>query len=370
MHIEVVDFRDAQTHGVADFNRRLLEGGQSLLFPASTVPEWLPKLPGRKLFQEYYLAADDDGRIRGGYLLKHQEFRVGGKTFSIGDFQLPISEGVVNRTYAPLGAALLRSAERRTPLLYSLGMGPLSEPLPRLLAASGWRVTPVPFFFRVVHPVPFLRNSVYLRRSLLMRLVLDALAFSGVGWGGIKLVHAVASPAPAPTVSGEIVDEFTEWTDAVWKTCRAHYGMCAVRDTETLRILYPRDDARFVRLRIRRGAETIGWAVLLNNKWWNHRHFGQMRLGAIADGLAAPTDDAEVVRCATRFLQRRGVDLIVSNQAHHAWRRAFRRSGYLRGPSNFNFASSKSLTALLQFGGVQQDDMHWTRGDGDGPINL
>ena len=142
MHIEVVDFRDAQTHGVADFNRRLLEGGQSLLFPASTVPEWLPKLPGRKLFQEYYLAADDDGRIRGGYLLKHQEFRVGGKTFSIGDFQLPISEGVVNRTYAPLGAGVLAGAERRTPLLYSLGMGPLSEPLPRLLAASGWRSHP------------------------------------------------------------------------------------------------------------------------------------------------------------------------------------------------------------------------------------
>ena len=146
--------------------------------------------------------------------------------------------------------------------------------------------------------------------------------------------------------------------------------MCAVRDMETLQILYPRDDARFVRLRIRRGAETIGWAVLLNNRWWNHKHFGRMRLGSIADVLAAPADAAEVVRCATRFLQQRGVDLIVSNQSHAAWRRAFRKSGYLRGPSNFNFASSKPLSGLLQSAGVQQEDMHWTRGDGDGPINL
>ena len=77
-----------------------------------------------------------------------------------------------------------------------------------------------------------------------------------------------------------------------------------------------------------------------------------------------------MVRCATRFLQQRGVDLIVSNQSHAAWRRAFRKSGYLRGPSNFNFASSKPLSGLLQSAGVQQEDMHWTRGDGDGPMNL
>ncbi|MGO8689534.1 MAG: hypothetical protein ACLQLG_07860 [Thermoguttaceae bacterium] len=372
MHIEVVDFREALTGAVADFNRRLLEGGQPVSFPASAVPEWLPKLSGRKLFQELYVAADAEGSVHGGYLLKYQEFRIGDQTLSIGDFQLPVSEGFVNRAYMPLGAALLRNAERRMPLLYSLGMGPLSEPLPRLLAASGWRVTPVPFFFRIVHPVPFLRNGVYLRRNVLLRRVLDVLAFSGLGWAGVKLVYAVAAPAPAPapTTSGEIVEEFSEWTDRVWETCRAHYGMCAVRDMETLQILYPRDDARFVRLRIRRGAETIGWAVLLNNRWWNHKHFGRMRLGSIADVLAAPADAAEVVRCATRFLQQRGVDLIVSNQSHAAWRRAFRKSGYLRGPSNFNFASSKPLSGLLQSAGVQQEDMHWTRGDGDGPINL
>ena len=167
-------------------------------FPASAVPEWLPKLSGRKLFQELYVAADAEGSVHGGYLFKYQEFRIGNQTLSIGDFQLPVSEGFVNRAYMPSGAALLRNAERRMPLLYSLGMGPLSEPLPRLLAASGWRVTPVPFFFRIVHPVPFLRNGVYLRRNVLLRRLLDVLAFSGLGWAGVKLVYAVAAPAPRP----------------------------------------------------------------------------------------------------------------------------------------------------------------------------
>jgi hypothetical protein len=201
-------------------------------------------------------------------------------------------------------------------------MGPLTESLPRLLGASGWCVAPVPFFFRIVHPFPFLRNSVYLRRNAVTRSLLDGLAWSGLGWGAVKLAHAVLSPAgsPSPATSGEIVDEFTEWSDELWETCKDHYGMCAVRNAETLQILYPPDDARFVRLRVRHGARTVGWAVLLNNRWWNHRHFGRMRVGSIADCLSAPADAAEVVRCATQFLQRREVDLIVSNQSHAAWR--------------------------------------------------
>ena len=105
MHIEVVDFREALTGAVADFNRRLLEGGQPVSFPASAVPEWLPKLSGRKLFQELYVAADAEGSVHGGYLLKYQEFRIGNQTLSIGDFQLPVSEGFVNRAYMPLGGA-------------------------------------------------------------------------------------------------------------------------------------------------------------------------------------------------------------------------------------------------------------------------
>jgi hypothetical protein len=372
MHLDFVDYREELTAAVAAFNRRLVDGGQSLLFPALPVPEWLPRRPGRKIFQEYYVAADAEGRVRGGYMLKHQEFRIGQEVLSIGDFQLPISEGVVNRAYAALGAALLRSAEQRQPLLYCLGMGALTESLPRLLAASGWRVASVPFFFRIVHPFPFLRNSVYLRRNAVMRSLLDVLAWSGLGWAAVKLIYAVLAPAaaPSPATTAELVDEFTAWTDELWDACKDHYGMCAVRNAETLRVLYPRDDARFVRLRIRRGDRTIGWTVLLNNRWYNHRHFGRMRLGSIADCLSAPADATEVIRCATQFLERRSVDLIVSNQSHAAWCKALRSSGFLSGPSNFNFASSQPLSQLLDSAGVGLGDMHWNRGDGDGPINL
>jgi hypothetical protein len=60
------------------------------------------------------------------------------------------------------------------------------------------------------------------------------------------------------------------------------------------------------------------------------------------------------------------VDLIVSNQLHGAWVSALRGAGFRAGPSNFIFAMSKALTALIPEGA----EVHINRGDGDGPIHL
>ena len=61
---------------------------------------------------------------------------------------------------------------------------------------------------------------------------------------------------------------------------------------------------------------------------------------------------------------------MVSNQSHAAWRGGFRQAGFLAGPPHFLFASSPELTKLLRREGLENDDLHFNRGDGDGPINL
>jgi hypothetical protein len=146
--------------------------------------------------------------------------------------------------------------------------------------------------------------------------------------------------------------------------------MVAVRTAEVLRVLYPSDDPRFIRLKISEGDQPIGWSVLLDTQCTEHRHFGALRLGSVVDGLASVSDTQEVVRVCTEELERRGADLIVSNQSHAAWCRAFERVGYFEGPSNFLMGTSPKLTQLLQASEVAPYDMHLNRGDGDGPIHL
>ena len=60
----------------------------------------------------------------------------------------------------------------------------------------------------------------------------------------------------------------------------------------------------------------------------------------------------------------------MSNQSHIFWKNALKTNSFIKGPSNFIFASSKVLSDKLMGNIKSKDYIHLTRGDGDGPINL
>ena len=116
--------------------------------------------------------------------------------------------------------------------------------------------------------------------------------------------------------------------------------------------------------------QSVGWAVLLDTQMVDNKYFGNLRVGSIVDCLASPENASGVIRAATKVLEDRGVDLIVSNQSHAAWCAGLRDAGFLLGPSNFPFAASKELTKLIHPVPTSMAQCHFTRGDGDGPIHL
>jgi hypothetical protein len=238
-----------------------------------------------------------------------------------------------------------------------------------VLQALGFALWDVPFHFRVVRPARFLREFQPARRGAPARALLDVLAWSGAG----KLLRAAHVLRARPRRDGaraEIVERFADWADRVWEEAAPGYALVAVRDAAALNRIYPETDRRAIRLRVTCDGEVAGWAVLLDTPMSGHKHFGALRLGSIVDCLARPGREAAVARAATRLLEARGVDLIVSNQADGAWRSALSRAGWLRGPSNFIFAASRALARELRPSDVQTARMHVNRGDGEGPTHL
>lgn len=372
MSITITEFTADHLEAVVHFNERLRSGGMHTQFPESSVPLWLPPAAGRPVYQEYFVALDDEAVVRGAYILKHQDFKIKDRVVSVGDFGLPISEGTVDRKYSNIASRLLFNAIGRQPLLYGLGMGGYDEAVARLFTAARWLMFTVPFFFKVIHPTRFCRNITTLRRSPPKRIVLDLAAWTGLGWLGVKTVQAIRGKriAAAASVTVESVDEFGPWADDIWEACGDDYGMIALRSCDVLRVLYPREDPRFIRLKVYEGERLLGWAVMLDTQMSKHKQFGAMRVGSFVDGLASASDAGKVVSAATTHLERQGVDLIVSNQSHAAWCSAFSAAGFLRGPSNFLFGGSRKLAELLKSQGVESDQIYLNRGDGDGPINL
>ena len=354
------------SQAVGDFNRRVRPADVPFQLPETPAQLWLAKRGDQKIYQEVFLAVEEDC-VRGAYTLKRQEFSAGRRILEIGMCRMPISEGIVNQRYSMVGVMLIRDAVKKQPLLYNLGVGDLEVVVARLVLAMGWRVIrAVPFFFKVRNGFQFLRNIQYLKTTRLRQWLLDAAAYSGLGWAGARIADRMLTRSRREGVSAEQVREFSGWTDEIWQACQNRYSMIAVRDADVLNLLYPPDHTRFIRMKILDGSRVAGWAVLLDTVMAHDKYFGSMRVGSIVDCLAAPEDAQTVMAAATRVLEERGADLLLSNQSHPAWGQGLKAAGFVEGPSNFFFVASKALTKLLNEIDPDGAAIHLNRGDGDG----
>ena len=371
MPIVVELLSDKHVPAVREFNKRISYGRVPYRFPESPVPAWLPRRESVPLYQESFVALDGDA-VRGGYILKQQAFVCNGETIMIACYQLPISEGIVNRQYALVGPLMVKDALKRQPLLYGLGMGGENEAIVRMLKAMRWNIVSCPFYFKINHPFQFFQEIVYLKRKRSTKAMLDILAYSGVGWIAVKSLQLLKRVTQQITadVTSEVVDCFSSFADDVWRRAKHLSAMIAVRDSAILSTLYPGASKRFTRINVLRGGEVIGWAVVLSTKMDGHNYFGNMRVGSVVDCLAVKGEEISVIAMATQFLQREKADIIVTNQLHNSWCKAFSGNGYLRGPSNFIFATSPKLSERLHPFETNCSKIHMTRGDGDGPIHL
>jgi len=370
MSITIVPLEGDKLGSVRDFNSRIQAAGWGE-FALPTDPTAFRRSHNTASPSECWLA-EARGAVRGGYCVRHQQFSFRGTLRTASHYSLSISEGVVDKTYSGVGPKMVLSAVARQPRLFALGMGGLDRPLPRLLKALGWFLHEVPFYFQAIRPGRVLRNIRALRTSMARRLVLDVSAYSGAASLGVRGIQWVRRARGGRIVrcESEQVDEFGPWADRLWEELHAEFAMIGDRRSEALNVIYPPSYPRLVRLKLSRAGHIVGWVVVMLSQTRGHKHFGDLRVGTIVDGLAASASVAFVIDTASRYLVERGADLVISNQTHHAWCAGLERSGFLRGPSNYIFAASKGLAALLSPFEGRIREAHINRGDGDGPIHL
>ena len=377
MAISIQPYRQEHEPAVEEFNRRLqrLSGDPDLVFSKTAIPRWLAPANHIPVWNEFFVALEGSS-VRGAYGLKQEMVLVRGKgTHRVACYHHPLSEGIIDRSYASVGALLARDALARQPFLYALGMGGYERPLPKMLKALGFSLTPIPFYFRVMHPAKFLREMRALRQARWRAVLMDIAAATGAGWLAIKSAQRAAMLRGGPRdfiadFAVEEMAEFSEWADDLWNQAKDNVSLAAVRDANTLRLLYPAQATSTTkRLRVNRNGAAIGWAIVGERR--KDPKFGHMRVGSIVDCWANPENAAAVVQAATQALEKDDLDLIVSNQSHHVWCRAFENAGFLKGPSTFIFAASRKLTELLQPIEENWPSFHVTRADGDGlPANF
>lgn len=353
---------------IRQFNSRLEKAGIGFAFPFESAGLMQKEAGVDAPYQEAYVLGDGSA-VRGGYILKSEQLFAGAQTFPAGNYQLPLSEGIVDRKYAMVGVQLIKDALGRQSRLYCLGMGNTARPLPRLLSKLGWTVSKVPFLFRIENAGNFTKEIRWLRQRGRLRLLLNVARYSGTlaGFIGLaRLRRRVFGSRPAANVTFADVADFSQEIDELFFEVRDDYGLMCDRRAAALRARLPANDSRLLRIVLRKSGKVAGWVVVSISQLSSHTQFGNMKLGCLVDGLAAPADVGLLVGEACRRLENARCDLLVSNQTHPVWIAALRRRGFFRGPSNFILALSPMLAAH-QAGSA---GTHFNRADGDGPINL
>jgi hypothetical protein len=379
MPIAIVPHGDDKKALVERFNRRMQEGGSPWGFYVAPEPPWIPPRKGQRVWRELYLAVErgDHGEACvGGFALKPQAWLVHGRERTVTDWQGPVSLGAIDNRYATMGLRMLRDMLKRQPLLYSWGHGDDEAPMVRMLRKMGWLMHPTPFLLRVCRPARFLRRNGYLRRDRARALAQDLLAISGLGSVGIHALHearALLALGARRGVTAEVVPRFSAWADALWARVKDDYAALAIRDAATMNALVPEEHVTEEwpapsRLRIRRAGRDVGWAVVLERALRGDPRFGDLRVGMIADTLAAPADAAAVVHAAFSHLRRRGVDLVVANQAHPRWIAGFEAAGFVALKGRRLFCASPQLEEALQPWERTREGLLLSNLDGHGPM--
>ena len=373
MAIQIVPHSAEWREAVRAFNDRMLAGGSNWSFFVDPEPEWIPPRPGQNVWREYYLAVEDETAVRGAFALKPQDWLIHGQVQVVTDWQGPFSEGVIDNRHGMLGLRMIRDMLKKRPLLYSWGHGGDDQPVVQMLRKMNWLLHPTPFCLLVARPFRFLRLNALLRKSAARRVVLDVAAWTGLGWLGLKLMHAGLRLKAGRRFGAQAVEVpgFGPWADALWERCKGAYKAIAVRDAASMNALAPAGAwPPVTRLRVERGGETIGWALVMDTQMQGEHRFGDLRVGSIVDTLALPQDAGEVVHAATRHLVAKGVEIVVSNQAHPDWAQGFAQNGYAVLPNKRLFAISPQLQAALEPFADTAKGLHLTNMDGHGPMAL
>jgi len=365
MAVRIVPYTDRESAAARAFNQRMLAANapSDFLLPESPPPE----SGGGAIKAVYYLAMEEDV-ARGGMVLGDYPAYLSGSAITATVCIAPLSEGIVDRKYSMLGMQFVKFLKQHTQYGFATGMGDPSNPYPRLLRASGWTILKVPFFFRVCRPRRFLGQLGVLNSTPARRIVARAAAWTGLGAVGIAAAQARGWLSPASGLSIKTVDEWGPWVDEIWESVRGSCSFSIARDYRTLRDLYP-PEARLIRYSIVRDGRPIGWAAAYDTAMKDSKFFGNMRVATILDCVARPADLPPSVSAVSRELKRRGVDLIISNQSHALWQNAFRRAGFLPGPSNYCLGISKPVADSVR-SGLGDAAIYLTRGDGDGRMHV
>ena len=178
--MKIVELQNIHNDEVENFNHRLKKAGVNFQFPLISSSNNLSFNKDIEIYTKHYAVMDVDNIMRGGYILKYQKFSFHKKNITSVIFQLPLSEGLINKRYNDVSLMIFKDAFSKNDKIFTVGMGGLDNNFPKILKAFGWQLEPIPFYFKVKNIKNFLQNINYLNNKSIVYGIVKLSYYSGL----------------------------------------------------------------------------------------------------------------------------------------------------------------------------------------------
>src|SRR4051812_35240415 len=122
--IRIVRYTPAEAAAVRAFNERMLAGHAPTDFVLGDRPNACDdRLRNAAITWTKYLAVDQGGDVRGGFMLMEQRGSLNGRSVPVANYQAPVSEGILDKHYGMVGMHMIRYVQREWPHAFVVGMG-------------------------------------------------------------------------------------------------------------------------------------------------------------------------------------------------------------------------------------------------------
>ncbi len=373
--VQFVPLTQHLVQACGEFNERLGLAGAALSGFNCLANRDRGMSPPAPMEVERYVGVDVDRQVRGAYFLRWQFLWLQGERLLGAHYGYPISEGIIDKRYAMVGALLLRDALKRCEYLYLLGAGGRTGNVFRVAQHVGFAIEDVPFLFRVINGGCFLRKLPQMQRGLERRVLAAIGSATGLAQIATGILHGASairhrgssSLRPNSSVTVDEVATLAAAADEVWSRVRSQYAFCVVRDGAHVEPSFPLDRTELHRLVVRHQGSIVGWSVVMRQGLSRlQTYLGDVAPGLIVDAFGDTAYAGEIVRAATAYLAAQGVDVVITNTCHEGWVSGYKRAGFIAWGSQFPLIVSHSLVRRIGDLRATMPRSHMSRADADG----
>ena len=280
-------------------------------------------------------------------ITKRQKYNVSGCEEDVYFLKYPVSLSIVDKNYTMAAAWLAASIKKKFKYSFLLGMGGSDSKAAKFFESARFVNIDIPFYIKVIS-----WTSIILHNPITSKILRVDNSYPNSKVNEVRIDKKILKQ----------VEKLSYKTSFLKDTS---FGL--LRTTDIVNFQAPQSISAFVKLHIIANEKIVGRILLFETSPRYHRLFGRLNLWTILDFEfdSSKIASATVNKLIKRHALKRKIDVLLFNTGLKRHKQFCNSTYWLKIKSNFCLSVCPALADRINY-----EDLHITRLDGDGPINL